>query len=157
KFYTAMLLAVGISAYNPAGILASTASHATESVVPQQGSVRGIVESFISGYVKDSFGKAIENATVTIVGTNIQTVTDIDGFYKLEIGQKQQVSVEVTVVGYVTQRALLKESETYKDFQLKIDDRVIEAISVKGQTENQRRVHEIKRSGLNVSVIDMNQ
>src|SRR5690606_18500466 len=123
KFYTAMLLAVAIFAYNPARILASTASHSNETIFPQQGSMHGIVQSFISGYVKDSFGKAIENATVTIVGTNLQTSTDIDGFYKLEIGQKHDVSVELTVVGYITQRALLKESETYKDFQLKIDDR----------------------------------
>jgi len=157
KFYTAMLLAVGIFAYNPAAILASTPSHSNKTIFLQQGSTHRVVEAFISGYVKDSFGKAIENATVTIVGSNIQTSTDIDGFYKLEIGQKRDVHVEVTVVGYVTQRVLLKESETYKDFQLKIDDRVIEAISVKGQTENQRRVHEIKRSGFNVSVIDMNQ
>src|SRR5690606_24386742 len=131
----------------------STPSHSNETIFLEEGNL----QTSISGYVKDSFGKAIENATVTMVGSNLQTVTDIDGFYKLEIGQKQDVLVEVTVVGYVTQRALLKDNERYKDFQLKIDDRVIEAVSIKGQTENQKRVNEIKRSGFNVSVIDMNQ
>lgn len=112
--------------------------------------------SSLSGYVKDTFGKGIESATVTLVGTNVRTSTDVDGFYKLEINRHQDVTVEVSSIGYITQSTRLKSTLTYKDFQLKIDEHVLEAVDIKGHSENQRKVNEIKRSGFNVSVIDMN-
>jgi outer membrane receptor protein involved in Fe transport len=114
-------------------------------------------QTSLSGYVKDLFGKGVEGATVTIVGTNLRTSTDVDGFYKLQTDGKQQPKLEVTSVGYVTQSIVLKSNETYKDFQLKKDERVLEIANVRGKTDNQRRVNEIKRSGFNVSVIDMNR
>jgi len=114
-------------------------------------------QTSFSGYVKDAFGKAIESATITVVGTNLSTSTDIDGFYKLRIDSKQNLKIEVTSVGYITQTILLKSNETYKDFQLKNDEHMLETVHVKGQTENQKKVNEIKRSGFNVSVVDMNR
>ena len=59
-------------------------------------------QTSLSGYVKDLFGKGVEGATVTIVGTNLRTSTDVDGFYKLQTEGKQQPKLEVTSVGYVT-------------------------------------------------------
>jgi len=32
-------------------------------------------QTSFSGYVKDAFGKAIESATITVVGTNLSTST----------------------------------------------------------------------------------
>ncbi len=111
----------------------------------------------ITGYVKDLFGKGIEGATVSILGTESRTSTDLDGFYKLRVDIKPPYTLEVTSIGYIAQSALLKGNENYKDIQLKRDERVLETANVRGQTENQRRVNEIKRSGFNVSVIDMNR
>ncbi|MDF2476368.1 MAG: TonB-dependent receptor [Sphingobacterium sp.] len=114
-------------------------------------------QTSLSGYVKDIFGKGIESATVSVMGTDIRTSTDVDGFYKLQIGSRQDFKIEVTSVGYIPQSIQLKSNETYKNFRLKNDEHQLEAVDVKGQTENQRRVNEIKRSGFNVSVIDMNR
>ncbi|WP_394676776.1 TonB-dependent receptor plug domain-containing protein [uncultured Sphingobacterium sp.] len=114
-------------------------------------------QTTITGYVKDLFGKGIESATVSITGTENRTSTDVDGFYKLRVDSKPPYKLAVTSVGYITQSAPLKGNEIYKDFQLKKDEHVLELVNVKGQTENQRRVGEIKRSGFNVSVIDMNR
>ncbi|ULT27288.1 carboxypeptidase-like regulatory domain-containing protein [Sphingobacterium sp. E70] len=95
--------------------------------------------------MKDAFGKAIESATVTVVGTNLSTSTDIDGFYKLKIDSKQNLKIEVTSVGYITQNVSLKSNETYKDFQLKKDDHMLEIVNVKGQTGNQKKSQRNKK------------
>jgi len=76
-------------------------------------------QTSLSGYVKDTFGKGIESATVSVIGTDTRTSTDVDGFYKLKIASQQNLKIEVTSVGYITQSILLKSNETYKDFQLK--------------------------------------
>lgn len=111
----------------------------------------------ISGFVKDNFGKPIEGASITIRSQRIGTSSDIDGYYKLVFsGELTNITIQVSALGYLVEERPVKEA--IQDFQLKEDRNTIQEVIVEGngKTENQRQVAEIKRSGFNVSVIDVN-
>jgi len=112
----------------------------------------------VSGFVKDNFGNPIEGATVSIPHQNIATSSDVDGYYKLISGNvSEQAILQVTAVGYASEQRSLNGKYT-QDFQLKEDRNAIQEVMVSGvaKSDNERKVAEIKRSGFNVSVIDMN-
>ncbi|TYR34709.1 TonB-dependent receptor [Sphingobacterium phlebotomi] len=112
----------------------------------------------VSGFVKDNFGNPIEGATVSIPHQNIATSSDVDGYYKLiSENVSEQAILQVTAVGYASEQRSLNGKYT-QDFQLKEDRNAIQEVMVSGvaKSDNERKVAEIKRSGFNVSVIDMN-
>ncbi len=112
----------------------------------------------ISGFVKDNFGKPIQGATITVQDQHIATSSDVDGYYKLAPADlSNQTILYVTAVGYVAEQRTWNGKYIH-DFQLKEDRNAIEEVTVSrfGKTDNERKVAEIKRSGFNVSVIDMN-
>ena len=113
----------------------------------------------ISGIIKDNFGKPIPGATITLPYQNQGTVSDVDGFYKLAAtALADTTTLQVRALGYFTQERTL-QGKLIHDFQLKEDRSTIQEVTVSGvaKTENERKVAEIKRSGFNVSVIDVNR
>lgn len=113
----------------------------------------------ISGFVKDNFGKPIQGATLTVQGQSQGTSSDVDGYYKLVTATiSSSITLQVTALGYLSEQRLLN-GKYIQDFQLKEDRNTIQEVTVSGiaKTENERKVAEIKRSGFNVSVIDINR
>lgn len=112
----------------------------------------------IAGYIKDNFGKPLAGATISIGGRSESTLSDVDGYYKLTLSPISPSSTMlVTAVGYQPVERMWG-GEVIQDFILREDRQFIEEVTVSGigKSENQRQVAEIKRSGFNVSVIDMN-
>ncbi|PUV26209.1 TonB-dependent receptor [Sphingobacterium athyrii] len=112
----------------------------------------------LSGFVKDNFGKPIPGATIRLKDQHTGTSSDIDGYYKLQINSSTDAILRVTAVGYHSEERAVNE-KLIQDFQLIEDRNYIEEVTVSahGKTENEKKVAEIKRSGFNVSVIDMNK
>ncbi len=109
----------------------------------------------VSGFVKDNFGKPIQGATVSIL--SVTTLSDVDGYYKvIATHLSSDVVIQITALGYVSELRSLNGKYT-QDFQLKESQNAIQEVSVFGRTENEQRLAEIKRSGFNVSVIDLNK
>lgn len=111
----------------------------------------------VSGFVKDNFGNPIEGATISIQ-QNTATSSDVDGYYKLiSANVSDHAILKVTAVGYASEQRSLNGKYTH-DFQLKEDRNAIQQVTIVGvgKSDNERKVAEIKRSGFNVSVIDMN-
>jgi hypothetical protein len=56
----------------------------------------------ITGYVRDEFsGSKIEDASISVPGTNIGTVTNEDGYFSLKLKTKPEY-IQVTSIGYKT-------------------------------------------------------
>lgn len=59
--------------------------------------------SFITGNITDiTSGKPIERALVVISGTNIGTITDTDGNYRIDDIKDENINLEIIAVGYKT-------------------------------------------------------
>jgi outer membrane receptor protein involved in Fe transport len=61
-------------------------------------------QSTISGSVKDSKNEPIPGATIKIVGETSGTVTDGDGKFTVKVNSKPPYTVEVSSIGYATQK-----------------------------------------------------
>ena len=55
----------------------------------------------ISGTVKDQNGESVIGANVSVKGTTIGTITDIDGNFILEV--PDNVVIQISYIGYITQ------------------------------------------------------
>ncbi len=57
----------------------------------------------ISGKVNDSNGEALIGVNVSIQGTTIGTVTDIDGNYRLSGVPQSKVTIVASFIGFITE------------------------------------------------------
>lgn len=112
----------------------------------------------ITGFVKDNFGKSISGATIRLKDQSSGTSSDVDGYYKLQTNISTDAIIRVSAVGFIAEERAVN-AQFIQDFELKEDHNYIEEVivSARGKTENEQKVAEIKRSGFNVSVIDMNK
>ena len=83
----------------------------------------------ITGKVTDQNGEPIPGATVSIPGTSVGTVTDIDGFYSLEV--PEGTNVVFSFIGYLTQRITVG-NQTEIDVTLKEEVSNLEDVIVVG-------------------------
>ena len=61
-------------------------------------------QNTISGVVTDSDNQPIPGANITIVGETASTVTGLDGGFILKSSKKPPYTINVTSVGYLSQR-----------------------------------------------------
>jgi outer membrane receptor protein involved in Fe transport len=59
-------------------------------------------EVSISGTIKDAFGEPMPGVNVLLKGTDVGTISDIDGKYTLQVSQKGDFNVEFSYVGFKT-------------------------------------------------------
>lgn len=90
----------------------------------------------ISGTVTDQSGLTMPGVTILIKGTTIGVVTDLDGFYSLDVPRNAVLSA--SYIGYRTQEKTVTGSETVINFVLSenvelIDEVVVTAIGIKQQ------------------------
>lgn len=71
---------------------------------------RQVAPKKISGVVNDFTGEPVIGANICVKGTNIGTISDIDGNFFLEIGGDDKL-LEVSYIGYKTQNISLKGKE----------------------------------------------
>lgn len=89
----------------------------------------GIDNNQISGTVYDENDDPVIGASVMVIGTQIGTVTDIDGRYSITVPNGNR-SLKVSMIGYETQQANVSTSQ--KDFYLKESTAYLQEVAVVG-------------------------
>ncbi len=89
----------------------------------------GIDNNQILGTVYDENGDPVIGASVMVVGTQIGTVTDIDGHYSITVPNGNR-GLKVSMIGYETQQANVNTSQ--KDFYLKESIAYLQEVAVVG-------------------------
>ena len=72
----------------------------------------------ITGVIKDQNGEPVIGANVSVKGTTIGTITDVDGNFTLEV--PEDASIQVSYIGYVSQE-IKAGNKTQLDILLKED------------------------------------
>ena len=90
----------------------------------------------ISGTVKDQNGESVIGANVSVKGTTIGTITDIDGNFILEV--PDNVVIQISYIGYITQEISLGNKE-HLDILLKEDLQSLDEIVVIGYGTAKRK------------------
>lgn len=70
-------------------------------------SVVAFAQNQVTGHVADATGEPIIGANVTVKGTTVGTITDIDGNFTLEVGSTDGTLV-VSFIGYKSAEAAIK-------------------------------------------------
>jgi vitamin B12 transporter len=107
----------------------------------------------ISGKVTDDFGEPIISAHVQFLNTKIGTLTNTDGFYKLEITGREQVEIEVSAVGYKSKKQIIifgNSLNTLLNVSIEKDVEQLNDVLVKGVSEKRKK----ESSAQAVSVIE---
>ena len=86
-------------------------------------------ESACKGVVKDATGEGVIGASIIVEGTNLRTVTDIDGNFTLN-GVKKGASIQISYIGYTTK--VVKWNGAPLDIILEDDKRMLEEVVVVG-------------------------
>lgn len=83
----------------------------------------------ITGVVTDKDGEPIIGASITVKGTSIGTVTDLDG--KFSINAPANSTLNITYIGYA-QTSINVKDKKYFDISLQEDDNLLEEVVVVG-------------------------
>lgn len=111
----------------------------------------------IFGTVKDASGAPVVGATVFLLQTSHHAVSNQDGYFSLTGISSGKTKLEVRLIGYAThnQALNLQKGEKLKlDIVLKEVTTELSEVAVKGKTENQLKMEEIRTSGFSANVID---
>lgn len=106
----------------------------------------------LTGSVLDSIGDPVEFANVALLGTQVGTVTNPDGSYKLEIPAGRSYTVVISCVGYLTKQfavRLAPEGSRKQDISLQRDVRAIKEVSVSARQDRASTFHRIDVEDLN--------
>src|SRR5690554_3428594 len=67
----------------------------------------------IEGRVLDETGFGLPGASVLIMGTSIGSVTDLDGYFQLEVDNVDSAVLRVSFIGYTTQEIAVNDQTTF--------------------------------------------
>jgi hypothetical protein len=101
-------------------------------------SVTAAGQSIIFGTVKDSEGKAVLLANITLKGLNSGTMSNSEGKYLLEINETGPVTVVISCIGFLNQEIILENNpDTRKEynFSLVTNIALLDEISVSARHE----------------------
>jgi len=106
----------------------------------------------LTGNVRDSIGDPVDLANVTLLGTQVGTMTSADGTFSLEIPSGRSYTVVVSCVGYRTYQFAIRfqpgESEE-RSIALQRDIRSLREVSVSARQERASTFHRIDVEELN--------
>ncbi|MBV6645454.1 MAG: TonB-dependent receptor [Cyclobacteriaceae bacterium] len=91
----------------------------------------------ISGKITDEDGGALPGATVQVVGTNVGTVTDVDGNFRIS-APEDATRLSVSFVGYVTREVSI-EGRSQVDVSLSLDIQALNEVVVVGYGTQKKR------------------
>ena len=111
-------------------------------------------KKLIQGLIKDDKGDIIIGATIQVKGTNIGTVTDVDGLYHLTVPSSTSVLV-ISYIGYETQEVVVGNRQnitiTLKENVKEMEEVVITAFGIGQKKESMvGSVQQVKPSELKV-------
>ena len=87
----------------------------------------------LTGRVTDANGEELIGAVVKVVGTASGAVTDIDGKFSLTFSGKQNTSISVSMIGYVTKTVRAAEAQNGTlNIVLQEDNQALEEVVVVG-------------------------
>lgn len=89
----------------------------------------------VTGVVSDSEGEPIIGANVSIVGTGIGTITDLDGKFSLEV--PVDAKIQISYIGYVSQVVSVKGKTALK-VVLDVDSKALDEVVVVGYTSQKK-------------------
>ncbi|SKC97539.1 Outer membrane receptor proteins, mostly Fe transport [Chitinophaga ginsengisegetis] len=118
-------------------------------------------DSHIYGEVKSKLGEPLIGASIKINNEQYAgAIADSVGNYDISTSRSGKVTVYVSSIGYrpQTRDVYLKAGQsTHIDFTLTEDNRQLNEVIVAGTGNNQYKVKQLKESGFNVNVIDVNE
>jgi outer membrane cobalamin receptor len=92
----------------------------------------------ISGVVTDSNNQPIPGANITIVGETSSTTTDFDGAFTLKSSKKPPFSINVTSVGYITQKIAVSGNSSKISVKLLDEETLLNEIVVSASRTPER-------------------
>lgn len=93
----------------------------------------------IKGTVSDDQDEPLIGASVSVVGTTVGTMTDLDGHYQLSIPNSMiGKTLKVTYVGMTPSQIKITSGKTVYDFVLKYDDQALSEVVVVGYGTQKR-------------------
>lgn len=93
----------------------------------------------VSGNIIDEFGDPLIGASVAVAGTNIGTVTDINGDFSLSVPGPSNV-VEINYLGYATERVQVDGDNTIINLSLSEDINYLDEVVVTGTRGKPRTI-----------------
>jgi len=110
------------------------------SVVAQETAV-------VSGTLKDKNGKAIEGASIAIIGKAGGTFTEKNGYYSISIPANTDVEIGITYVGYYSQKQTFNlPPNSTKEYspKMKISVNILDGVDVSEERERSGTMQKIK-------------
>lgn len=113
----------------------------------------------IYGEVKDDSGTPLISASVELGDGVNGAISDSLGVYKLTTIKTGKFIIKISAIGYFPQErpVYLRENQSLNiNFTLKQDTRQLSEVKVTAAGGNQNKVKQIRESGFNVNVVNMN-
>lgn len=78
-------------------------------------------ETAISGTVKSKDGKGLEGATIRVTGTALGAISKKNGAFSIPLPKAQDVTLNVTMIGYVAQTIRLAAADVSQPLTIRLD------------------------------------
>jgi hypothetical protein len=114
--------------------------------------VNGQETGVLKGIVRDSIGDPVDLANVTLQGTQVGTMTNLDGSYELKVPAGRSYTVVISCVGYRTKQFAVRlgaDETRDQDISLLRDIRAIREVSVNARQERGSTFQRIDVEDLN--------
>ena len=94
------------------------------------------IEVKIKGIVKDIRGEALIGAPIRLKGTEIGTLTDLEGLFQLEFSSKEITSdtfeIEITYIGYDTASVKINRNRIQEELKIILKEAPLESVTIVG-------------------------
>ncbi|MFM2229158.1 MAG: hypothetical protein RL607_416 [Bacteroidota bacterium] len=97
-----------------------------------------MAQTTITGSVKDSKNEPVPAANVKVVGESSGTVTDADGKFILKVSKKPPFSIEISSIGFASQKVQITSATQKVDVVLQNEDTRLEEIVVSASRTPER-------------------
>jgi TonB-linked SusC/RagA family outer membrane protein len=95
-----------------------------------------IAQKTISGTIKGEDGETLPGVSIVIKGTNTGSITNLDGFYKIEVKDEKAILV-FSYLGYQTENTLVGGRSTI-NLSLRTDTKTLDEVVVVGYGEQKK-------------------
>ncbi len=104
---------------------------------PAQSSIKSVENAIIKGRVLDEFGEGLPGATLMISGTDIGTITDLEGNFSIEAPIDSRMLV-ISFVGYLRQEVALNASSTFIEVTMSPDIEALQEVVIVGYGQQKK-------------------